>query len=444
MAKTNDFHVKKYENEESRITVEEERKKHSAFVWFLINNGRLIFIIALLLSFSIFVGAAFLTLTNLKGSEIAYYETNGVVVEFDGSDNSILNGLPITKDYANRLFNSSISSNEKLKGAVIKIKESKFSGGVIVFYSDKTALVKYDDGSYMRVFPVSEEYGISEDGIINAKADTRMVTGEYKNNDKLGITILYLSDGTVEITKDNVTFFLRDTNFTSTDSKFYTNLSIISVPIKNEDGKIYYSNGVIKEGNFIIVNGENYSIKEEKNIHDGIRIIYYENGYAEIIKDGLSIMVEKSEHIVYDDNILEIIDNSDSNEKMDIKDLMDIKDITLTNSNNSEVDYVVVLEESNNYDKYGVGKRLANQYIHFNVFTNGEITNGILDNNVRNSDMFKKNSTNNVYLLHTGMLRARETLSLKLGMWIDYDTITNEYMNSALVGTIKVYAQSLD
>ena len=43
MSKTNKFRVKQFEK--NKITVEEERKKHSPFILFFINNGKLIFTI---------------------------------------------------------------------------------------------------------------------------------------------------------------------------------------------------------------------------------------------------------------------------------------------------------------------------------------------------------------------------------------------------------------
>ena len=42
-SKTNKFFVKKYEEDKSKITVEEERKYRNPFILFLIDNGKLIF-----------------------------------------------------------------------------------------------------------------------------------------------------------------------------------------------------------------------------------------------------------------------------------------------------------------------------------------------------------------------------------------------------------------
>ena len=185
MIRDNKFFVKKYDEDENKITLEEERKYHSPFVLFLIKNGRLLLAISLLLSVSVFIIAITLIFGNMKESSIVMYEQNGVVVSFDGDDNSIVNGTPITKEYAEKVFDNN------LRGVVIKLKEvsikDKNKGkvkGVITFYSDRTAIVKYDDGSYKRIYSVNGNYGITESGVIDSKAITNDLSGEYKKNDK--------------------------------------------------------------------------------------------------------------------------------------------------------------------------------------------------------------------------------------------------------------------
>lgn len=442
MSKINKFRVKQFEKD--KITVEEERKKHSPFILFFINNGKLIFTISLLFSLTVFIIAISLTLSNIKDSSIIIYESNGVVVSFDGNDQSIINGTPITKDYASKIFNSNIEDKQDI-GVVIKIKERNFKTGTIIFYSDKTALVKYNNGEYLRVFSINNNYGINEDGIINRSAITKKVTGEIKTNSSLGITMLYLSDGSVEVTKKNVTFFVQNSDLTSLDNKFYTNLSIVSLPIKKEENKIYYSNGTIKENNYLLVDNTKYNKIKEITIHDNIKIIYYENNFAEVIKDNLSIIVEKSEHIIYDDNIFEIMDNSVNNDKIDPKDIMDIKNITLENNNQKESNYMIVLEETKNYQKHNVTRILPSEYINYNVYLNGnKINNQVLNNNIKGTSKASGLSLkNNTYLIYEGKLEKLSTVTVKIGMWISYETITNEYMNSAFIGTIKVYVESL-
>lgn len=441
MGKTNKFHIKKYDEDKSKITIEEERKYRNPFILFLIDNGKLIFTISLLLTVTVLIIAVTLIFSNIKDSSIFYYESNGVVVTFDGDDNSIINGTPITSEYANKVFDSNLVDNNYFKGVVIKIGEKNINNGIIMFYSDKTIIIKYNDGTYKRIFPIDGNYGINEKNEINANAIYKDLTGENKRNDKLGIDIIYLSDGSVIIDKDNVNFFVRNSDITSNDISFFTNLSGVSVPIKNDNNKIYYSNGTIKENDYILVDNIKYLKIDEKKVHNNIKVIYYDNGYAEVIYNNTSIIVEKSEHINYDDNVFEIIDSNNSNNIINIKDIMDIKGIRLENKNTSKANYMIVLEETNNYKKHNITRRLSTEYINYNVYVNGNIVKDKVLNNKLDNTSGITNKNNN-YLIYEGEIEKLSELSIKIGMWISYENITNEYMNSAFIGTMKVYIES--
>lgn len=441
MSKTNKFHVKKYDEDKSKITIEEERKYRNPFILFLIDNGKLIFTISLLLTVTVLIIAVTLIFSNIKDSSIVYYESNGVVVTFDGDDNSIINGTPITSEYANKVFDSNLVDNNYFKGVVIKIGEKNINNGIIMFYSDKTIIIKYNDGTYKRIFPINGNYGINENNEINANAIYKDLTCENKRNDKLGIDIIYLSDGSVIIDKDNVNFFVRNSDITSNDISFFTNLSGVSVPIKNDNNKIYYSNGTIKENDYILVNNIKYLKIDEKKDHNNIKVIYYDNGYAEVIYNNTSIIVEKSEHINYDDNVFEIIDSNNSNNIINIKDIMDIKGIRLENKNTSKANYMIVLEETNDYKKHNITRRLSTEYINYNVYVNGNIVKDKVLNNKLDNTSGITNKNNN-YLIYEGEIEKLSELSIKIGMWISYENITNEYMNSAFIGTMKVYIES--
>lgn len=441
MSKTNKFHVKKYDEDKSKITIEEERKYRNPFILFLIDNGKLIFTISLLLTVTVLIIAVTLIFSNIKDSSIVYYESNGVVVTFDGDDNSIINGTPITSEYANKVFDSNLVDNNYFKGVVIKIGEKNIKNGIIMFYSDKTIIIKYNDGTYKRIFPIDGNYGINENNEINANAIYKDLTCENKRNDKLGIDIIYLSDGSVIIDKDNVNFFVRNSDITSNDISFFTNLSGVSVPIKNDNNKIYYSNGTIKEKDYILVDNIKYLKIDEKKVHNNIKVIYYDNGYAEVIYNNTSIIVEKSEHINYDDNVFEIIDSNNSNNIINIKDIMDIKGIRLENKNTSKANYMIVLEETNDYKKHNITRRLSTEYINYNVYVNGNIVKDKVLNNKLDNTSGITNKKNN-YLIYEGEIEKLSELSIKIGMWISYENITNEYMNSAFIGTMKVYIES--
>ena len=447
MIRNNKFFVKKYDEDENKITLEEERKYHSPFVLFLIKNGRLLLAISLLLSVSVFIIAITLIFGNMKESSIVMYEQNGVVVSFDGDDNSIVNGTPITKEYAEKVFDSNLIQDNNLRGVVIKLKEVSIKDrnkgkvkGVITFYSDRTAIVKYDDGSYKRIYSVNGNYGITESGVIDSKAITNDLSGEYKKNDKYNINLIYLSDGSVIVIKDKVELFVRNSDITSNDDEFFTTLSGVSTPISKDGNKYTYSDGTIKEKDYIIVDDIKYAKVDKKKTEDNIKIIYYDNGYAEIIYNNLNVMVKNSEHIRYNDNIFEIIDN-DKKDVIEIKDIMDIKDIKLENKNNTVSNYMIVLEESNNYDKYKISKKLPSKYINYNIYVNGnKIINNVLDKKLDNTSGIENGE--NSYLIYEGKIDKLSELTVKVGMWVSYEDITNEYMNSGFVGTMKVYIES--
>ena len=368
------------------------------------------------------------------------YEQNGVVVSFDGDDNSIVNGTPITTEYAEKVFDSNLIQDNNLRGVVIKLKEVSIKNATITFYSDRTAIVKYADGSYKRIYSVNGNYGITESGVINSKAINNDLSGEYKKNDKYNINLIYLSDGSVIVIKDKVELFVRNSDITSNNDEFFTTLSGVSTPISKDGNKYTYSDGTIKENDYIIVDDIKYTKVDEKKTKDNIKIIYYDNGYAEIIYNNLNVMVKNSEHIRYNDNIFEIIDN-DKKDVIEIKDIMDIKDIKLENKNNTVSNYMIVLEESNNYDKYKISKKLPSKYINYNIYVNGnKIINNVLDKKLDNTSGIKNGKNN--YLIYDGKIDKLSELTVKVGMWVSYEDITNEYMNSGFVGTMKVYIES--
>lgn len=437
MSKTNKFHVKEIKDEVN-YTIEEEQKDHSPFYLLLKRNMWLWYVLTFMIALIVSTVTIYALSKNINASTVVEYDTSGVIVSFGEGNNSILNGVPITEEYASKLFNTSVL-NEINKGAVIKVKEVEFDLGKIIYYSDKTALIKYNNGNYVKVKPLNNDYGVDEEGVIKSGAEINNVSCEYKNNDDLGITLLYLSDGTVEITKDNMVFLLRNTDLTSTPETFYTNLSGISVPVNKEGNKIYYSDGLIKEDNYIIVDGsKHYPVKEE-TIHDDIKIIYYDNGYAEVIQGNLDILVKESDHIKYDDNIFEIVDDT---KEVNIKDFIDIKSLELDNRNNKDKHYIIVLEETNDYNKHNASKRLLNDYIKYSIYLNGNKTNGTLNDNIKDSNKYEGlNFTTNTYLIYEGTLKTLEKTDVKIGLWISYEDITNEYMNSAFIGTLKVYVE---
>lgn len=438
MSKKNKFYVKKINQEENKITVGEEKNYHNPFIRFLISNGKLIFTISLLLSVAVFIIALTLSLKNMGESSIVMYEENGVVVNFNGTDNSIINGTPITSDYALKTFVSNINEDNYLKGVVIRVDKKELNGNTYMFYSDKTIIIKYKDNTYKKIYPVDNKYGIYDNGIINTKAITKDLTGEKKENQKLDIELIYLSDGSILVSGEDTNILVRNKDVTDKENIFYGNLSGTSILVEEKDNKYHYSNNIITYESFIEVNNIKYNKIKEKTLDNGIKIIYYDNDYAEVIYKDSRLVVEKKDHIKYENNIFEIVDNNKNEENIDIKDIMNIKNIKLKNTNQDKAYYMIVLEESNNYNKYNIDKRLDTKYINYNIYVNGNtITNKVLDNKIE----IKENKNNN-YLIYEGYIDKLSKLTIDIGMWISYENITNEYMNSGFIGTMKVYIET--
>ena len=48
------------------------------------------------------------------------------------------------------------------------------------------------------------------------------------------------------------------------------------------------------------------------------------------------------------------------------------------------------------------------------------------------------------YILYEGTLESGKSSEVNLGIWLDYDDITNDYQDSVFVGTIKIYSETIE
>ena len=72
--------------------------------------------------------------------------------------------------------------------------------------------------------------------------------------------------------------------------------------------------------------------------------------------------------------------------------------------------------------------------------TCNKIINNVLDKKLDNTSGIENGE--NSYLIYEGKIDKLSELTVKVGMWVSYEDITNEYMNSGFVGTMKVYIES--
>ena len=203
------------------------------------------------------------------------------------------------------------------------------------------------------------------------------------------------------------------------------------LPIYIED-----KDNVKVEDNEIIIDGDIVETSDKQTLPDGTNIYEFENGKILVEKDDEYYLIDKDD-IVYDEdgNIIE--------QEPD-KDDMNTIDFTVTNNTESEIlKYRVVIEETNNYNKYD-RERLLPEYVYYKLSVNNDIKPSYLLNN----NMWKIESTlqdnkkieNNTYILYEGEVKQLDTDYFKLGLWVDYEKIGNDMQDKSFIGTIKVYA----
>ena len=107
MSKTNRFHIKKIEDEVN-VTIEEERKDHSPFYLLLKRNQFLIYMIVLMLSLIVSSLTIYVIAKNIDISSVVEYEWKGVVETFEDGNKSVIDGTPIIKEYASKLFDTTL------------------------------------------------------------------------------------------------------------------------------------------------------------------------------------------------------------------------------------------------------------------------------------------------------------------------------------------------
>ena len=85
-------------------------------------------------------------------------------------------------------------------------------------------------------------------------------------------------------------------------------------------------------------------------------------------------------------------------------------------------------------------KKLPEECLRFSIYNNGKMNkNNLLSNNLKGKEGYEFN--NNTYLLYEGKLNELSTTDIDIGMWIDYEQTNNENMNSAFIGTVRVYIE---
>lgn len=150
----NEFEVISFEDDE--IILEEDRRKLKPFAWFFFRYGRLIAMLVASISILTFIGAVTLTLSNLPQITPPNIDDPGnsgsnnanIILEFKNGDNNIDDLLtPVTKEYAENLFNSIVNKETTFANKVLEVitvKEDKIlifnNGSAVIIYKDKSPI----------------------------------------------------------------------------------------------------------------------------------------------------------------------------------------------------------------------------------------------------------------------------------------------------------------
>lgn len=389
-------------------------------------------------------------------------EDNIVIIYY--SDNSCK--IIISTDRAMLVRNSSrlVIENNRL----VKINPSGVSKELrvdnnITYYEDGTIKIEKDNKIY--VIRNSEDVDLSNITFPSNNEATIVKTINLKDGSKIN----YFSDGSAEIVKDNTSTMVRqskdiiyndnrvieiiETKYahmsskkTTPDEKEIIYLDNGGALIKNKDGTYDYvyensdikydSNGNIKQVNNLV------NEIDRKTTPDGVIVIDLKDGNSIIIDENGYRIVE-TDKIVYDNdgNIAKIVGEEDPSEDKSIYD----NHFVIENKGKDKVRYMVAIEVSDNYQDYAPVK-LNPIYLKYNLVANTiYLENKVLNNILPIGTVLEGNKKidKETYILYEGVLDSGKNADITLGLWLDYDDITNDYQNSVFVGTIKIYSETI-
>lgn len=321
------YDVVELNKKENKILLE---KKQNMFILFLKKMGPLFSILLLLIGIGLVSLSLMLVTKKLLVSEEPNIKDAKITVKFldDISDVTMKNITPIPENTAvNSFKNSNVFASN---GEILIYKKVEASSYIIYYFSDKSALkLNKEDNTVIRIAPINNEYGISDNGTINMSAKMSNINIDNIKDTNYG-KITYFTDGSALITNSDIDMFVRNSldikeNYISNNKVSYLKKTNIEngIEINNfYDGSILINyngtNYIVRNNDDIKVNGKNITFPNNNqatltksiSLENNIRIDYYSDGSA-IVKDGSKIIsVRKSNSIIIKNNtLIEIIDN---------------------------------------------------------------------------------------------------------------------------------------
>lgn len=395
----------------------------------------------------------------LDGTKIIYYSDNSCEVIYPNNKNTVLvrnsDRLVIANDKLITITPSGLSD---------VLKEENVNGTKITYYEDGT--IKIEKGNSIYIVRNTEDVNMSILDFPNNNQAT--ILKEVSLND--GTKIIYYTDGSAEIQKNGESLMVRQSkDIVYTDdriveiieTKYANEVSNKVTPkgekiiyldnggalIKNPDGtyEYVYENSDIKyDNNGNIKDGlDTINEKKHKTTPDGTIVIDLEDGNSIIIDENGYRVIETGK-IIYDpDGNIKGIEGE--MEKTEDDTSMSETSFVIENNGKDDVKYIVAIEVSDNYTDYAPVK-LNPIYLRYNIVVNSTYLEEQLFNKQMKIGTTLQGGTKiekETYILYEGELKSGNKSEVNLGIWLDYDDITNDYQNSVFVGTLKVYSETI-
>lgn len=397
------------------------------------------------------------TLTLKDNTIIKYYSDGSAEIYYPDHSESILvrnsERINISNDKIVLIDTSGVSN---------KNQTTNKTNYKITYYDDGTIKIEKDNNIY--IVRSSNDVVLNEDSFTFPNNNAATLIDEISFNDNT--IIKYYSDGSAEIINNGTSIIVRkskdiiyDTRILEiTETKYAKEVSskvtsdskIIYLDnggalIENSDGTYEYvlENSDIKYNDDNSIKSINNVIKEisHKELPDGTIVIDLEDGTSIVIdKDGY--MVVDTDNIIYDSdgNIAKILTDEDNKD-----DAISNNRFVITNNSGNKINYMVTIELSDNYKAYAP-KWLDPKFLRFNIIVNSTyLENQLFKKVLPIGTTFEGNAkiTKETYILYQDVLEDNSKADIDLGIWLDYEEITNEYQDSVFVGTVKIYSETI-
>ncbi len=393
-----------------------------------------------------------------------------------------------------KLHNGTSLRNVVPSGVALTNNLEQANNAKLNTFTDKTKLITTNDNKKYIVNPnanavINNNRDLTYDhynsyGVLEEKklSDDNTVT-YYENgsatiiNNKTGNTIYVKKSGDI-IIKDNAVFEIMPNNygyskktFTGTDGKKVTFFDNGAAIIEYPDGTKKYvenSDDIMFDANKNIVNNPQTSPQiSTKKTKDGYKVINFDNGKSEVIKDDGTSFIIDTNKLIFDGegNITshhnnENVDNNDSpinnmedndplaglyvseaETKYNNKKNIQYTKFLIQNTNGKRKSFRIVIEEIDDYSKFNA-TRLEPRYVKYQALVGSNyISDRRLDEEVWETNGNTYYVIDN-YVLYDGMIEALQTIEVTVTLYIDYAELDNSKQDKSFIGTVKTYVVS--